>query len=94
MTKQQRHGPPSQAFPGDIEPLGELTETSAEGRRQLKLDLEQEEEWAARLRNLQLCISDLLYENQRLRELLMSTTNYQCSEPTHEYDQNLARNRP
>jgi hypothetical protein len=91
MTDQQRQQPLTQSSPSGIEPVQDLASASATGWRQEKCDQGQENEWEARLENLQQLICDLLIKNQQLRWLLEAATNHQCQEFANEYDQNVAR---
>lgn len=53
---------------------------------------EQEREWQSRLSDMQRCICDLLYENQRLREIVISATNDPSKEVADEYHERPAGN--
>jgi len=91
MTGQQRQEPFTELSARDVESARDLMAASAARWQQQKWYQEQERQWEKRLSDLQQCICELLFKNQRLRELLMSATTNESRESAHEYDQNVTR---
>ena len=91
MTGQQRQEPFTESSTGGYELARYLTTASAATWKQQKWYQEQESQWEERLSDLQQCICELLFKNQRLRELLMSATTSEVRESAHEYDQEVTR---
>ena len=92
MTGQQRQEPFTELSTRDVESARDLMTASAARWQQQKWYQEQEGQWEKRLSDLQQCICELLFKNQRLRELLMSATVNESRESAHEYDQEVTRN--
>lgn len=78
---------------GNIESARRVVGASRARERQETWCQEQEREWENRLSDMQKCICDLLYENQRLRECVISTANHRSEELADEHSPNLTRNR-
>ena len=91
MTGEQRQEPLTESSSRDVELVRDLMTASAVRWQQQKWYQEQERQWEKRLSDLQQCICELLFKNQRLRELLMLATNNESRESTHEYDQEVTR---
>ena len=91
MTGQQRQEPFTELSTQDVDLGRDLMTASAARWQQQKWYQEQERQWEKRLSDLQQCICELLFKNQRLRELLMSATVNESRESAHEYDQNVTR---
>jgi hypothetical protein len=75
MTDQQRQEHLTQSSPSNVARAQDLTSVSDAGWRQEKWDHRHEQEWEARLGNLEQCICELLIKNQKLRWLLESGPN-------------------
>jgi hypothetical protein len=91
MTGEQRQEPLTESSSRDVELVRDLMTASAVRWQQQKWYQEQERQWERRLSDLQQYICELLFKNQKLRELLMSATNNESRESTHEYDQEVTR---
>ena len=80
MTNQLRQEPLARSSSRDFETTRSSVRSSGARWQQQTWCQEQEREWQSRLSDMQRCICDLLYENQRLREIVISATNYPSKE--------------